>query len=96
MRNSSFCEKTVRPRPRRLADWLNPMGLRKVHTLVDKVYQMKNFVMAWEKVKANGGGGGIDGQSIEEFEQVREQELQRLHESLKTRAFKILCQLTAS
>lgn len=55
------------------------MGTRKVHSLVDKVYQMKNLVMAWEKVKANGGSGGIDGQSIEDFEQVREHELQRLH-----------------
>lgn len=60
------------------------MGTRKVHSLVDKVYQMKNLFMGWEKVKANGGSGGIDGQSIEDFEQVREHELQRLHESLKT------------
>jgi RNA-directed DNA polymerase len=90
MRNSSLCEKPVRPRPRRLADWLNPMGTRKVHSLVDKVYQMKNLVMAWEKVKANGGSGGIDGQSIEDFEQVREHELQRLHESLKTGTYRSL------
>lgn len=71
-------------------DWLNPMGTRKVHSLVDKVYQMKNLVMAWEKVKANGGSGGIDGQSIEDFEQVREHELQRLHESLKTGTYRSL------
>ena len=33
-----------RPRsnkPRRLADWLNPTGKRKVHSLVDKVYKPK-------------------------------------------------------
>jgi RNA-directed DNA polymerase len=36
---------------------------------VDKVYKRKNLEMAWEHVKANRGSGGIDGQSIEEFEQ---------------------------
>src|SRR5215813_228868 len=25
-------------RPRRLADWINPTGARKVHSLIDKVY----------------------------------------------------------
>jgi len=29
-RNSSFCEKPVRPRPRRLVDWINLMGAKKV------------------------------------------------------------------
>jgi len=84
MRISSLCEKPVRHRPRRLADWLNPTGTRKVHSLVDKVYQRKNLEMAWERVRANGGAGGIDGQSIEEFEKVQDQELDRLHEALKS------------
>ena len=55
-------------RPRRLADWLNPTGARKVHSLVDKVYKRKNLELAWQKVKQNKGAGGIDGQSMEEFE----------------------------
>ena len=50
-------EKPERQRPRRLADWLNPTGARKVHSLIDKVYKRKNLEMAWEKVKANGGRG---------------------------------------
>jgi hypothetical protein len=25
--------------PRRLADWINPSGERKVHSLIDKVYK---------------------------------------------------------
>ena len=41
--------------PRRLADWLNPTGARKVHSLIDKVYKRKNLEMAWEKVKENRG-----------------------------------------
>ena len=38
-RNSSFCEKPVRPRPRRLVDWIHPTGAKQVHSLIDKVYK---------------------------------------------------------
>jgi hypothetical protein len=31
-------EKPVHPRPRRLVDWINPAGAKKVHSLMDKVY----------------------------------------------------------
>jgi len=58
--------------------------------LVDKVYQRKNLEMAWERVRANGGAGGIDGQTIEEFEKVRERELDRLHEELKSDTYRPL------
>ena len=44
-------EIPVHFRPRKLADWINPTGARKVHSLVDKVYKRKNLEMAWEKVK---------------------------------------------
>lgn len=83
-RISSKTEKPLCQRPRRLADWLNPDGQRKVHSLVDKVYQLKNLRAAWEKVKANRGSGGIDGQSLEEFEQGLDEHLGRLHEELRT------------
>ena len=59
-------EIPVHFRPRRLADWINPTGAKKVHSLIDKVYQRKNLEMAWEKVKANRGSGGVDGQSLED------------------------------
>ncbi len=32
-------EIPVHPRPRRLVDWINPAGAKKVHSLIDKVYQ---------------------------------------------------------
>ena len=67
-RTSSLSEKPISQHPRRLADWLNPTGAKKVHSLVDKVYKMKNLELAWEKVRQNKGAGGVDGQSIEEFE----------------------------
>ena len=39
--------------------------------------------MAWEKVKANGGAGGIDGETLKDFEEQLEQHLNRLHQELK-------------
>src|SRR2546425_11816563 len=50
---SSTPEKPLCQPPRKLIDWLNPGGQRKVYSLVDKVYQTKNLQAAWEKVKAN-------------------------------------------
>ena len=76
-------EIPVHPRPRRLADWINPTGAKKVHSLVDKVYQWKNLEMAWEKVKANRGSGGVDGQNLEAFEAQLNQQLERLQRELK-------------
>jgi RNA-directed DNA polymerase len=80
-------EIPVHPRPRRLADWINPTGARKVHSLVDKVYQRKNLEMAWEKVKANRGSGGVDGQSLEAFAAQLDQQLNRLQSELKDETY---------
>ena len=71
-------EIPVHSRPRRLVDWINPTGARKVHSLIDKVYQRKNLEMAWEMVKANRGSGGVDGQSLEGFAAQLDQQLDRL------------------
>jgi RNA-directed DNA polymerase len=81
-------EKPVHRRPRRLADWINPTGAKKVHSLIDKVYRRKNLQLAWEKVKANGGAGGIDGQTLEKFEAQLEQQLDRMHQELKEDAYR--------
>jgi len=77
-------EKPVRHRVRRLADWINPTGAGKVHSLVDKVYKMKNLELAWQKVRQNRGAGGIDGESIETFGEHLAENLEKLHEELKT------------
>jgi len=76
-------EKPVHSRPRRLVDWINLMGTKKVHSLIDKVYKRKNLEMAWEKVKANRGSGGVDGQNLEAFEAQLNQQLERLQRELK-------------
>src|SRR5262252_8954405 len=82
-RNSSFSEKPVRSRLRRLVDWINLTDAKKVHSLIDKVYKRKNLEMAWERVKANRGSGGVDGETLETFEAQLSQQLARLQRELK-------------
>ena len=64
-------------------DWINLTDAKKVHSLIDKVYKRKNLEMAWEKVKANRGSGGVDGQTLEAFETQLNQQLDRLQRELK-------------
>ncbi|HYX18556.1 MAG TPA: group II intron reverse transcriptase/maturase [Nostoc sp.] len=54
---------------------------------MDKIYTMKNLEMAWWKVRANRGSGGIDGVDIEEFEMSLKDNLKRLHEELKMNTY---------
>ena len=76
-------EIPVHLRRRRLVDWINPTGAEKVHSLVDKVYKRKNLEIAWERVQANRGSGGVDGQSLEEFAGELDQQLDRLQGELQ-------------
>ena len=54
---------------------------------MDKVYQRKNLEMAWEKVKANRGSGGVDGQNLEAFAAQLDQQLDRLQSELKDNTY---------
>ena len=80
---SSLGERPEHRRPRRLADWLNPTGERKVHSLIDKVYKPKNLSMAWDRVRANRGSGGVDGESLEAFAEQLDERLGQLHDDLR-------------
>src|SRR5438034_14981 len=82
-RNSARSEKPVHSGRRRLVDWINLTGAKKVHSLIDKVYKRKNLEMAWEKVKENRGSGGVDGQSLAAFESQQGLQLARLEKELK-------------
>ena len=82
-RISSLSERPGHHGPRRLVDWLNPAGERKVHSLVDKVYKRKNLEVAWEKVKRNRGSGGVDGEDLQAFEASLDANLERLHRELR-------------
>ncbi len=64
-------------------DWINLTGAKKVHSLIDKVYKQKNLEMAWERVHANRGSGGVDGQSLSGFAEQHDQQLNRLQSELQ-------------
>jgi group II intron reverse transcriptase/maturase len=57
---------------------------------VDKVYKRKNLELAWKRVKRNQGAGGIDGQTLDEFEAQLDAHLDRLHEELKNEVYRPL------
>lgn len=57
--------------------------VKKVHSLIDKVYHPTNLKLAWKKIKSNRGSGGIDKTSIKDFTNVAAEELQKLHQQLK-------------
>ena len=81
-------ETPVHRRPRRLANWINPTDAKKVHSLIDKVYKRKNLEMAWEKVKANRGSGGVDGQTLKAFGEQLDPQLDRLQSELTEQTYK--------
>jgi RNA-directed DNA polymerase len=70
-----------------VADWINPTGAKKVHSLIDQVYKGKNLEMAWDRVEANRGRGGVDGQRLEALGQQLGSELNRLQRELKEEAY---------
>jgi hypothetical protein len=56
---------------------------RKVHSLIDKVWNWKNLNEAWKKVKKNKGAAGIDKVTIDEFERNLEQNLNEIQRLLR-------------
>jgi group II intron reverse transcriptase/maturase len=69
-------------------DWINPTGAKKVHSLIDKVYKRKNLEMAWERVRANRGSGGVDGQNLTSFAEQVDEQLNRLQRELVEDAYR--------
>jgi len=63
------------------------MKNRKWYSLIDKVYSLPNLLESWCEVKANKGAGGVDKESIEEFEGNLNQNLKELHRLLKERRY---------
>jgi len=62
----------------------------KWHSLYDKVYGLSNLKAAWKQVKANQGGGGVDGMSIADFDKDAHSRLEKLSETLRTNTYKPL------
>ena len=57
-------------------------------SLMDKVYALANLRAAFAEVKANGGAAGVDHQTVEMFERHRDENLERLSQSLKDGSYR--------
>ena len=57
-------------------------------SLVDKVQRPSTLAAAWERVRANQGSAGADGQSVEAFDADAERHLERLHEELRAGTYR--------
>jgi len=47
-------------------------------SLIDKVYRIETLKQAWQKVAANAGAAGVDGQSVKQFGDRAEMYLKEL------------------
>jgi len=71
--------------------WTKPMlaaldkGVKggKWFSLMDKVYSPRNLSASFTRVKRNKGGAGVDHQTVAFFERTLEENLARLHQTLK-------------
>jgi len=61
--------------------------MRKYYSLIDKVYALKNLYASFESVKRNKGAAGVDHQSIADFEANLVENINQLHEYLRTKTF---------
>lgn len=68
---------------RMLAALENGVKGGKWFSLIDKVYRAETLKVAWQKVAANGGAAGVDGQSVKRFAARAEMYLKELSIALE-------------
>lgn len=61
--------------------------MQKLYSLIDKIYNENNLKAAFKSVKKNHGAPGIDGETVELFEEKLEENIEFLHHSLKTSSY---------
>jgi len=57
-------------------------------SLIDKVYRIETLKQAWQKVAANAGGAGVDGQSVKQFGDRAEMYLKELSIALERGSYR--------
>ena len=57
-------------------------------SLIDKVYRPTTLHAAWKAVRRNGGSAGTDHESVERFEQKLEENIAKLEEERRTKAYR--------
>ena len=63
--------------------------MKKWYSLIDKIYRKENLELAFRKVKRNHGAPGIDGETVLDFNEALETNIEFLHENekLKTNTY---------
>ena len=61
--------------------------MKKWYSLIDKVYRKENLELAFKRVKRNNGAPGIDGETILDFADKLELNIEFLHEKLETNTY---------
>jgi len=69
---------------RMLAALENGVKGGKWFSLIDKVYRPQTLKAAWQRVRANAGAAGVDGQSVKQFGAGAEKYLEELEQALKS------------
>jgi RNA-directed DNA polymerase len=75
---------------RMLAALENGVKGGKWFSLIDKVYRVETLKAAWQKVAANGGAAGVDGQSVKRFAARAEMYLKELSIALKRGTYRAM------
>ena len=61
--------------------------MKKLYSLIDKIYRKENLHKAFIKVKRNNGAPGIDGETVSVYNVNLEANINLLHEQLKTNTY---------
>lgn len=61
--------------------------MKKLYSLIDKIYRKENLRKAFIKVKRNNGAPGIDGETVSDFKVNLEVNINLLHKQLKTNTY---------
>jgi len=75
---------------RMLAALENGVKGNKWFSLIDKVYRPATLAAAWQRVAANKGAAGVDGQSVQHYAARAEQYLGELEQALKSGTYQPL------
>jgi len=62
--------------------------MKKWYSLIDKIYRKENLRLAYKQVKRNNGAPGIDGETVSDFAEKLELNIEFLHQKLKTNTYK--------
>ncbi|SNS31374.1 group II intron reverse transcriptase/maturase [Anaerovirgula multivorans] len=61
--------------------------MKKWYSLIDKIYRKESLELAFKRVKRNNGAPGIDGETVWDFADKIELNIEFLHERLKTNGY---------